>query len=818
MLLPLLAALPAFARSQVLESPIQLRGIEPTVPEIVGRAVNLGPVDPNTPIHLCVSLHLRDRFGLKAYADAVSNPRSPLYRRFLGPDEIARLYAQPAHRVERVANYFRSFGFRVERIGRTLTSVILDGTVGQANAAFHTRLDRFQLPRPAEGENPDFRANASLLQVPPDIAQSILHVEGLQTFAKAKGLAAFTPSQARTLYKLKPLFEGGYFGKGRKVGVSNWDGYRLSNVPLLYTQYGLPAPAGGVGTNIQEVHVGAPSAGAGTANGEGDLDIQMVLAMAPHCELTVYDGNTAWNRIEVVTRQADDNAVDIVCESWGWWATNNAWFDANHNQQLILTAEGITYIAASGDTGTTIDNFPYPTLDGEVLMVGGTTAAIDADGNRTGEVAWPGGGGGWSTVNVDYNVRPTWQVGTGVPADIDRRLSPDVSLHSSGPFNSGAYSFYLNGVLENNFNGTSFACPIFGGGMAALTEKLIAMGGLPADSFGNRRMGRIQDLIYAQNGRTDVWFDVQSGANGNLPNGSTSVAGTGWDFATGWGAIDWNGFLNAVRPRQVTGRIKQGGLAVPGVKVKLMQGSTVISEGTTDANGDYSVGGPAGNYTVVPSHNDKYFFPSSKPVSLAASDIGGQNFTAANNGPVSIQFEYPVVYSDQSRKATLNLIVVTPVDREITMSDNTTKLTSPIKVTVPAGSRSANFFVYGVSTVADVLATITASHQGVVATGSITVRAKPVLTGIALPNSVKGGNGVSGSVSIDKPAVGAMYLVLGTSNSAVATTSPSATAMPNGATTKAFYAKTFPVAAATNVNVTATFYGSSATKVLQVLP
>ena len=56
-------------------------------------------------------------------------------------------------------------------------------------------------------------------------------------------------------------------------------------------------------------------------------------------------------------------------------------------------------------------------------------------------------------------------------------------------------------------------------------------------------MNFIQDLLYSQNGRSDVWFDVTSGSNGTLPNGSTSNAGAGWDFVTGWGAINFNGFV-----------------------------------------------------------------------------------------------------------------------------------------------------------------------------------------------------------------------------------------------------------------------------------
>lgn len=269
---------------------------------------------------------------------------------------------------------------------------------------------------------------------------------------------------------------------------------------------------------------------------------------------------------------------------------------------------------------------------------------------------------------------------------------------------------------------------------------------------------------------------------------------------------------------QVRGQIKQAGVGVGGVTVNVKQGATIMATGTTDASGNYSVGGlEVGTYTIEPASDSKYFFPSTKQVTLSP-DAASQNFTAANVGPFSITFEHPVVYSDQSRRGILGLNVPTPVDRPVSMSDNSFKLTSPILVTVPAGLRTKDFFVYGVSVTADVLVTVTATCQGVTATGQITVRQKPALTGITLADTVKGGRGVSGSVSIDKPAIAAMALQITSSDLALATVSPSNTAMPNGAVTKAFYCKTFPVVSNQMVTITAKFYGSTATKLVTITP
>lgn len=174
-------------------------------------------------------------------------------------------------------------------------------------------------------------------------------------------------------------------------------------------------------------------------------------------------------------------------------------------------------------------------------MVGGTTATVNGSGVRTSEVGWSGSGGGWSTKAVSFNTRPSWQAGTGVPTNINFRMSPDVALHASS--SSGAYQFYFNGSLTSGFVGTSFACPVFGGALGVAEQKIISLGGLPANGAGKRRFGRIQDLIYGQNGRTDVWFDITSGSNGTLPNGATSNCTAKWDMVTGWGAINFDAFV-----------------------------------------------------------------------------------------------------------------------------------------------------------------------------------------------------------------------------------------------------------------------------------
>ncbi|MEA2552731.1 MAG: hypothetical protein QOJ65_907, partial [Fimbriimonadaceae bacterium] len=184
-----------------------------------------------------------------------------------------------------------------------------------------------------------------------------------------------------------------------------------------------------------------------------------------------------------------------------------------------------------------------------------------------------------------------------VPTNVNHRLSPDVALHSGGA--SGAYQFYFNGALTSAYTGTSFACPVFAGSLAAAEQKIIANGGLPANGAGKRRFGRIQDLFYTQNGRSDAWFDITSGSNGTLPDSTASSAHAGWDYCCGWGAINFDAFVASVAG---------GGPTIPAAPTGLTAtaGNAQVSLAWTGSSGatSYNVkratvsGGP---YTTVGS-------------------------------------------------------------------------------------------------------------------------------------------------------------------------------------------------------------------------
>ncbi len=507
-------------------------------------------------IHVAICMPPSNPKALQSFVDDVSNPKSANYHKWATPTQLGQRFGQPQATVQNIVNYLKSKGFNVTLVGDSRITILADATVAQAESAFNTTINNYHVLAANPNTRSDFYSFAEPIQFPKNLAPAVLTITGLDNIAKpvpmlhkvAKASAhkgrlnqqPLTPTQTRTLYGVAPLWKAGYQGLGQNIGITSFDGFKLSNVPLYYKQFSLPTPSGGVGSNITVVTVDGGSMNA-TPGGEADLDIQMVLGMAPLSTFRVYDGGGSLT--DVLTKEQNDNICDIISESYGFFLDAGT-ATACHNIHLLMNAQGMTYNKATGDSGTTLEPFAYGDYDPEILLIGGTIANTDNSGNRTSEVAWQGGGGGWATESVPFNTLPTWLKGKGVPATINFRLVPDLALNAAGD-STGAYQFYFNGALEFGYDGTSFASPVFAGGFGIMLQDVKALGG-------SARLGRVQDAIYLQNGRSDVWTDVTSGFNGVLPNGSLSQATPFWDFTTGWGAINFQKYAQAIAVTALT--------------------------------------------------------------------------------------------------------------------------------------------------------------------------------------------------------------------------------------------------------------------------
>lgn len=521
----------------------QTRVVPDSLLTVLNSSIQTGPVSPTQPLFITVSLQPAHGAELQNFCNQVSDPSSPLYRHFLSPQQVGDMFGASTADVDAVVNYLRSQGMEITLICPNKMSISARTTVAQASKAFGTTFAQFTGPDEWTGKPRRFYANTSPATIPANLT-SVINVEGLQSYTHPiMKSTTLTPTLVRGLYNTAPSYADNFRGQGVKIGISNWDAWKLSNAAVYISAFGLPVPAGGSTSNIHDVIVGA--GGQGLSGGtEGELDVQMELAVAPLAEIYVFDnGGQGSNLLGVLSAEISTNP-DIISESYGWNISGTTLTSA-HNDHLSMTAAGITYMAASGDSGASGVNgtFAYPGYDPEVLEVGGTVATVNTTtGVRISEVGWNGSGGGWSNNAAAFNIRPTWQgatlTGPGVPpGSINHHLQPDIAEQAAAT--NGAFYTYINSGQLTAFDGTSCASPSAAGSLGTVEQRMAAVG------LANR-FGRIADLIYSMNGRSDVFFDITSGNNGTLPNGSASNATTGWDTVTGWGAPNWEGFYNAV--------------------------------------------------------------------------------------------------------------------------------------------------------------------------------------------------------------------------------------------------------------------------------
>jgi subtilase family serine protease len=623
------------------------------VPDYTQRAALLRDMDQGDRIAITLCLDFRDPAKARAYADSVSKPGSPLFRRFLSPSEIADRFGPTARDYATAVASLRAAGLQVTETPGHRMDVQASGTVAQVETAFGTRLRWYRearedwLRRPGHtAELRTFFSHSEPARIPAGITAKVSGILGLDNYvrpvAAGRGLrrtaaqtaGPFTPAQLRTAYDVAPMYNSGLQGQGRTIGITSFAPFTQSDISSFVTGQNLPTPAGGAGSNVSVTFIGTVTTG--TSSFETTGDIECSLAMAPLATVKVYEylGGDSNGYADLLSKEASDNLVDVVNESWIWWPTAS-WCVPLNNYHVTMTMEGISYHCASGDWGQNYQSTTYPDSDPEVHSVGGTVLYLDSSNQRANEVAWTGSGGGYDTSGTF--AQPSWQTGRGVPTGMPGRLCPDTALLSAGsnvfPDSNWAYYALWNGS-DYTGDGTSFASPTTSASTALVEQWLIANGYLTANSSGKYRLGRLQDIIYAQNGRNDVWFDIISGSN--MAATGIMYATPFWDYVTGWGCPDFYNFavsLSAplavtVAPQGATisqGATQQMTATVAGSNVQSVTWSVLSGPGTISASGLYTA--PA----TVPS-TEQATIQATSTINTASPVTGTASITVLSQG------------------------------------------------------------------------------------------------------------------------------------------------------------------------------------------
>jgi hypothetical protein len=385
-------------------------------------ATDLGPAPADT------SLGMSIRFNMSAAQQAAldqlladqQNPSSPRYHQWLTPAQFGAQFGLSSNDLAKVSTWLTSQGFTVTGVANGGAFIHFDGSVAQAQAAFHTSIHSLSV----NGEN--HFANVTDISVPSAFAGVVVGVTGLHDFRLKPHLHAsiakpqftsdqtgnhfITPGDIDTIYNSYPLLNGtpAITGAGITIAVTGQvDLYNTGTAaaPVYADVNAFRSAAWLSAVNLTTVHAygydpGAPvcdSCSSGPNDGdleESTIDVEWSGAMAPSANILFVNG-------QYVMPYAMDWAVDndlapIVTTSYGlceagWGTTELISLNALFAQ---ANAQGQTILAAAGDSGSTdCDAGPsaiegltadFPASSPYVTGMGGTEFNGDAEATGSG--------------------------------------------------------------------------------------------------------------------------------------------------------------------------------------------------------------------------------------------------------------------------------------------------------------------------------------------------------------------------------------------------------------------------------------------------
>jgi len=529
-----------------------------------------GAVDPDMRMDYMM-LMVKPSAGQQSELDGLltsqQNPSSPLFHRWLTPEEFGGRFGLSPSDHSKVVAWLATEGFTVNESARGRNWIAFSGTASQVVKSLHTSIHRFQV---------DGRMHFANLQEPsvPEALTGViagflgLDDFSLESFARPvppeynSGPSHYlAPEDFATIYNVTPLYRAGLDGAGQSIAIVGQSGVLLSDIRAFRTRYNLPA------NDPKMLLYSSTDPGINGAQIEGNLDLEWAGAIAPKATIYYIYGPSA---ISATVSAINLNLAPIISISYGTCEVNASLsFYRSITQQA--NAQGITILSASGDSGAAGCDLQglaafathgrlvsFPAVMPEVTAVGGTQfvegngtywgtanapnfgSALsyipEAAWNESGTIGLLSGGGGASQL---YS-RPAWQTGFGVPSD-NARYVPDISLSAAL---HDAYVVTFQGA-NVAVGGTSASAPSMAGVIALLNQYQVTNGFQKQPGLGNinPQLYRLAQSVPA------AFHDIAEGNNivacaQGTPDCLTGsfgyAAAPAYDLATGLGSVDAN--------------------------------------------------------------------------------------------------------------------------------------------------------------------------------------------------------------------------------------------------------------------------------------
>ena len=516
--------------------------------ELAGASPASAPLDDGQVITVTVLLRRR----APVPTELVEGPQT------ISTSELGERYGADPADAQLVSEVLGSYGLSVTETHLESRRMMVSGTIAAMQAAFGTTLTAVTSPQPDGTGDVEHRYRTGSLSVPARLSGIITAVLGLDDRPQARpqfrrgpsfgarsthdqedGTGAvpaapaatggpLTAQQVASFYQ----FPAGTDGTGQTVAIIELGGgYTASDLSTYFSGLGLSVPS------VTPVGVdGAANTPGQSADGEVELDIEVIGAVAPGAVQVVYFGpNTDQGFIDAISQAVHATPSPIVVSiSWGqsedqWSAQSRTAMDQAFADAAAL---GVTVTIAAGDNGSSDDpseqtqvHCDFPASSPNALACGGTKLIGNTSSFAiTSEVVWNelgssegAGGGGIS----DVFPLPSYQANAGVPTSAagggTGRGVPDVAGNAD-PVTG--YLVVVDGQREP-IGGTSAVAPLWAGLIARLAQAT------------GKRFGLLQPMIYAgaaAGAATPGFNDIVQGSNGAYK------AGPGWDACTGLGS------------------------------------------------------------------------------------------------------------------------------------------------------------------------------------------------------------------------------------------------------------------------------------------
>ncbi|MGC2554591.1 MAG: S53 family peptidase [Candidatus Sulfotelmatobacter sp.] len=575
-----------------------------------------GAVAPDFPMeHMLLTLlpDSTQQDVLNQLVDAQHNPESPYYHQWLTPEQYGERFGVSDADTAQIVSWLQEHGMQVEEVTAGRRSIIFSGTAAQVQTAFHTAIHTYKIGDEVHHANVnDPEIPAALVQVVGGVVSlHDFHSEPMHGLVRkpspdfsSGGAYYLAPADFATIYDLNPLYQQSITGSGQSVAIVARSNINIADARQFRTFFGLPA-------NDPQIIVNGTDPGIWSANEEteADLDVEWsgAVARSATIKFVVSKSTNSSDGVDLSAQYiVNHNLAPVMSTSFGLCeaslgSSGNSFLNSLWQQ---AAAEGITVFVSSGDSGaagcdsasaltathgravnglcstpysvcvggTEFNDLANPTLYWSPSNSSGTQASAlsyipeifwNASGPDYG--LWASGGG----ASAVY-AKPSWQAGTGVPAD-GKRDVPDVALSSAG---HDGYLIYQNGELYV-VGGTSAASPSFAGVMALVVQNTAARQGNASVAF--------YSLASKQRaGGASVFHDTTIGSN-SVPGQAGFNATVGYDQATGLGSINGsilvNHWADATTPPSFHAALSANSLSVTGGSNKSLTLNVTVSGG-----------------------------------------------------------------------------------------------------------------------------------------------------------------------------------------------------------------------------------------------